>query len=124
MFPSEEETDFAILDKNAFYRTVLQSQVFVKTYNQHDLLDGKASNMLSEDFVYLSKEKVCVIPSRSDGNRYRYILELENGSREILTYLDAYQLTNQGAFIAREEDAGIVLSVHSKYKVFEFYLKS
>ncbi|HIO60932.1 MAG TPA: hypothetical protein EYN39_03825, partial [Deltaproteobacteria bacterium] len=42
VFPSEQSTDFGVLEKNDFYRTVLNATAFVKTFDKHDILEGKS----------------------------------------------------------------------------------
>ena len=42
VFPSAESTDFGILDKNEFYRRVLNAIAFVKVYGRHDILEDKS----------------------------------------------------------------------------------
>ncbi len=109
VFPSDESTDFHILDKNAFYRLVLTSKAYVKTYGPHDLLEGKHLKFAIRRFRLIQPEDEDMFATDDMGNRYRYVLELKNGSREVFTYLDAYELMSNGAFIQQPEATDVVL---------------
>jgi hypothetical protein len=41
VFPSPESTDFGVLKKNEFYRSVLNATAFVKIYGMHDIIEDK-----------------------------------------------------------------------------------
>lgn len=112
VFPSDESTEFHILDKNEFYKLVLTSKAFNKKYPTHDLLFGKNLMMEIRRFRMLKPGEDDRFTTDKKGHRYRYVLELKNGSREILTYLDAYNLQTNGAFIreTRPEDVILVRS--------------
>ena len=92
VFPSDENTSFYVLDKNEFYRTVLTSKAFVKHYPEHDLLAGKNLKFLIRRFQFIELNDQGRYMTEKLGNRYRYVLDFQNGAREILTYLDAYTL--------------------------------
>ena len=109
VFPSDESTDFHILDKNAFYRLVLNSQAFIKTYPEYDLLAGKRLKFAIRNFRLLEPQDDDLFLEDDMGNRYRYVLELINGSREVLTYPDAYRLMHNGAFIETPELTDVIL---------------
>ncbi|MBF0351701.1 MAG: hypothetical protein HQM11_11760 [SAR324 cluster bacterium] len=110
VFPSDESTEFFVLDKNQFYRLVLTSEAFVKTYEEHDLLSGKNLKYEIRRFRLILPEEEARYKTDARGNRYRYVLELKNGSREVFTYLDAYKLMTQGAFIQEPLKDDIILS--------------
>ena len=42
VFPYEGSTDFGVLEKNDFYRSVLNATAFVKNYSSHDIMEGKS----------------------------------------------------------------------------------
>lgn len=109
VFPSDESTDFHILDKNAFYRLVLNSQAFIKTYPEYDLLAGKSLKFAIRNFRLLEPQDEDLFLEDNMGNRYRYVLEFINGSREVLTYPDAYSLMHNGAFIEKPEPTDVIL---------------
>lgn len=109
VFPSDESTDFNVFDKNAFYRLVLNSRAFVKTYTEHDLLVGKNLKFAIRRFRLIQPEDDDLFATDDLGNRYRYVLEFKNGAREVLTYLDAYHLMHNGAFIQKPEATDVIL---------------
>lgn len=110
IFPSAESTDFGILDKNEFYRLVLTSEAYIKTFGEHDLLEGKQMTFGIRRFRMLHPGEEEQFNTDEQGNRFRYVLELDNGGREIFTYLDAYELMNSGAFIQQPLEDDVVLS--------------
>ena len=109
VFPSAESTEFGVLDKNEFYRTVLTTKAYVKTYGEHDLLEGKRITYGLRRFRMLHPGTDDRFTADPAGNRFRYVLELDNGGREILTYLSAYQQLNRGAFIQQPMAEDIIL---------------
>ena len=84
VFPSQGSTDFGVLDKNEFYRTVLNATAFVKTFGKHDVLEGKSLILGVRRFRILQAGDKKFLTTNRFGERYRYVLELENGSREYL----------------------------------------
>jgi hypothetical protein len=110
VFPSDESTEFGVLDKNEFYRMVLTSEAFVKTYGEHDLLENKQLIFGIRRFRMLHPDEEEQFSQDEQGNRFRYVLELDNGGREILTYLDAFQLMNNGAFVQKALEDDVVLT--------------
>ena len=110
VFPSVRSTNFNVLDKNEFYRLVLTSKAFVKTYGTHDVLEGKNVTYGVRRFRMLQPGENERFKTDPQGNRFRYVLELDNGAREVLTYLDAYKLMNRGAFIQNPMKEDIVLN--------------
>lgn len=99
IFPSEESTNFYVLDKNAFYQKVLTSIAFVKTYPEHDTLEGNHLVFAIRRFRMIRPEEEARYSTDKQGNRYRYVLELKNGAIEVFTYLDAYDSLQRGAFL-------------------------
>ena len=117
VFPSPESTDFGVLEKNDFYRTVLNATAFVKTFGKHDILEGKSLVLGILRFRILQEEDSKYLKTNKYGDRYRYVLELENGSREYLTYTDAFVLMQRSAFL--EEVPENVNVLRRSYKVRE-----
>ncbi|MGK5090959.1 hypothetical protein WDW89_02955 [Deltaproteobacteria bacterium TL4] len=109
VFPSDESTEFHVLDKNQFYSMVLNSEAFIKMYQAHDLLVGKSIKLEIRRFRLIQPDEDARFKTDPLGNRYRYVLELKNGTREILTYLDAYQMMTQGAFILKSDSEDVIL---------------
>ena len=109
IFPSNESTEFHLLDKNQFYHLVLIAKSFTKNYPQHDLLAGKNLRFAIRRFRLIQPDEDSRFKTDSMGNRYRYILEFKNGSREVLTYLSAYKLMQEGAFDQTTTPDNVVL---------------
>lgn len=109
IFPSDESTEFNILDKNAFYRKVLQATAFVKRFEEHDMLAGGFLKFAIRRFRLIQPDDDDVFATDELGNRFRYVLEFKNGSREVLSYLSAYQLLHSGAFIMEPEPTDLIL---------------
>ena len=117
VFPSAESTDFGVLEKNDFYRSVLNATAFVKTYGKHDILEGKSLVLGVRRFRILEPEDTKFLSTNKLGERYRYVLELENGTREFFTYGDAFALMQRSAFL--EEVPENVNVLRKTFKVVE-----
>lgn len=109
VFPSDESTEFHILDKNVFYRLVLNAKAFVKRYGDHDLMADKYLKYAIRRFRLIQPEDYDIFATDDKGNRFRYVIEFKNGSREVLTYVDAYRLMHDGAFIIEPEPTDLIL---------------
>lgn len=109
VFPSDESTEFHVLNKNDFYDLVLNSQAFVKTFDEHDLLHGNKLLLHIRRFRLIQPYDEDRYAMDRLGNRYRYVLEFQNGSREVLTYLQAWQLQQGGAFVKEPTDQDVIL---------------
>jgi hypothetical protein len=97
VFPSEESTEFVVLDKNVFHREALQARVYTKVFEEHDILEGRSIKLAISRFRMLQPGEESRFATDARGNRYRYVIELENGMREVLTYPMAYRLLEIGA---------------------------
>jgi len=117
VFPSAESTDFGVLKKNDFYRSVLNATAFVKIYGRHDVLEAKSLVLGVRRFRILEPEDSKFLITDKLGDRYRYVLELENGTREYLTYNDAFALLRRTAFLAEVPENVKVL--RKTFKVIE-----
>ena len=117
VFPTPESTDFGVLDKNNFYRIILNSTAFVKTFGKHDILDGKNLVLGIRRFRILQAEDSKYMKTDKFGDRYRYVLELENGSREFFTYSDAFLFLQRTALL--EEAPENVSVLRKTFKVRE-----
>ena len=117
VFPSAESTDFGVLEKNDFYRSVLNATAFVKTYDRHDILEAKSLVLGVRRFRILEPEDRKFLSTDKLGERYRYVLELENGTREFFTYNDAFALLQRSAFLAEVPENVKVL--RKTFKVIE-----
>ena len=117
VFPSDESTDFGVLEKNDFYRIVLNATAFVKTYGRHDILEAKSLVLGVRRFRILEPEDSKYLATDKQGERYRYVLELENGTREFFTYKDAFSLLQRSAFLTEVPENVKVL--RKTFKVIE-----
>jgi hypothetical protein len=98
IFPQEDTTEFGTLDKNLFTRTALRARVFAKRYKGSDILAGQAIHYAIHRFNLV--ELLELAPARDEhGYAYRYVLDLENGQREFLSYLDAWEALNAGGLM-------------------------
>lgn len=94
VFPDRDGDRFGVLDKNAFTRIALRSRVYAKEYREPDLLAGQVIHYGVHGFNLV--ELLGLASTRDhEGNRHRYVLDLENGQRELLTYLDAWRIFNR-----------------------------
>ncbi|HJL85699.1 MAG TPA: hypothetical protein QF623_01105, partial [SAR324 cluster bacterium] len=103
IFPVAGSTEFDILYKNDFYRMVLQATAYLKIFGPHDPMEGKNIQMAIRKFRIIDFGEEGSYSTDEMGHRYRFVLELENGIREFLTYYDAYRLFQSGAFINPSE---------------------
>ena len=117
VFPSPESTDFGVLKKNDFYRSVLNATAFVKIYGMHDIIEDKRLVLGVKRFRILEPKDSKFLTTDKLGERYRYVLELENGTREFLTYNDAFALLQRSAFL--EEVPENVKVLRKTFKVIE-----
>ena len=117
VFPSSESTDFGVLEKNDFYRIVLNATAFVKTYGRHDILEAKSLVLGVRRFRILEPEDSKFLSTDKLGDRYRYVIELENGTHEFFTYNDAFALMQRSAFL--EEVPENVKVLRKTFKVIE-----
>lgn len=91
LFLDSRDSRFVVLNKNRFHRLALKANVFVKVFQGDDPLAGKT-------FLFQIKSFNLISPTESafgrniTGSKYRYIMDFNNGMRELLTYEDAYTL--------------------------------
>ena len=117
VFPSVGTTDFGVLEKNDFYRTALNATAYVKTFDKHDVLEGKSLVLGILRFRILQENDSNFLKTNKNGDRYRYLLELENGTHEYLTYTDAFLIMQRSALL--EEVPETVNVLRKSYKVKE-----
>jgi len=115
VFPYAGRTDFGVLEKNEFYRNVLTATAFKKSFEKHDVLEGKNMVLGIRRFRILQPDDSKFLSTNKLGERFRYLLELENGSKEFFTYSDAFMLLKQGAFL--EEISENIKVFRKTYKV-------
>jgi hypothetical protein len=98
LFPKEQSSAFVILDKNAFTQKALRAKVYAKTYDEADVLAGQTIKYAIYQFNLV--DLLNVAPGTdSHGYRQHYLFDLENGQRELLSFLDAYTLLAQNGLI-------------------------
>lgn len=90
LFLNDENNEFAVLNKNRFTQLALKSKVFVKHYEEPDILAGETINFSLRQFNLAALLKT---GKQRDpwGYRRHYVLDLDNGAREQLSYLEAYK---------------------------------
>lgn len=99
VFPKKDSNEFGVLDKNAFTETALRARVYAKRYRPPDVLAGRTIQfgVLRFNLVDL----LDLSPGRdARGYLYRYVLDFENGQRDFLSYLDAWDAMQRGALMA------------------------
>ncbi len=91
LFPKEQTNAFVVLDKNLFTQKALRAKVYAKTYGESDVLAGQTIKYAVHQFNLV--DLLNLVPGGDEqGYRHHYLLDLENGQRELLSYLDAYQV--------------------------------
>jgi hypothetical protein len=114
VFPLESSSEFGVLDKNQFAQTALRARVYIKSYRSPDVLAGERLAFATQNFNLA--DLLNVTPSRDDrGYVYRYILDLENGQRERLSYLEAWEVLKRNGLL--EEPAGNEPVLHTPYRL-------
>lgn len=116
VFPREDSNEFGVLDKNVFAQEALQARVYAKRFKAPDPLEGRVIHFAIHRFnlVGLSGEN----PARDRlGHPYHYVLDLENGQRELLTYLDAWEIHNRGGLMADPGDAPVLVAPYKLQRI-------
>ena len=98
LFPDLEDSAFEILDKNEFHKLALQATVYVKKYEVDDPLHGKEFRFRIKSFGLIAPDETAFGRDESD-SKYRYIIDLYNGNRELLTYEDAYRVQQENRLL-------------------------
>ena len=98
LFSDPADSTFKILDKNLFHKLALQANVFVKDFKVGDPLYGKQFRFRIKSFSLISPDETA-FGRDNTGSKYRYILDLYNGNRELLTYEDAYKAQQSKSLI-------------------------
>jgi len=91
LFLDPRDTRFVVLDKNIFHRQALQANVYAKLYTDHDPLAGQKFRYQVKSFNLISPNEMAFGRDET-GSKYRYIIDLMNGTNELLTYEDAYRI--------------------------------
>lgn len=102
IFPDARSSKFNILDKNEFHKLALSANVYQKTYQAGDPLEGQSFRYHIKAFNLISpQEKAFGRDPR--GSKYRYVVDLFNGQSELLTYEDAYNSLRESRFLTEKE---------------------
>lgn len=91
IFPYTNSPSFYILEKNKFHHLALRAKVFVKSYQGSDPLSGNVFRYQIKSFNLIAPTENAFGKNKK-GYRYHYVLLLENRTRELLTYPDAYHI--------------------------------
>lgn len=92
LFLDPNDSRFVILDKNHFHRLALKANVFIKNFGFSDPLEGQQFRFKIKSFNLIAPTETAFGRDET-GSKYRYIIDLYNGMRELLTYEDAYRLS-------------------------------
>ena len=103
LFLDPTDSHFVVLDKNEFHRLALKANVYTKVFESGDPLNGKKFRFFIKSFSLIAPNEKA-FGRDSSGSKYRYIVDLYNGVRELLTYEDVYRIMKNG-FLSFEEDA-------------------
>ncbi len=101
LFLNPSDSRFVVLDKNIFHRMALKAKVYIKVYGEDDPLEGKKFSFKIKSFNLISPTENAFGRDRT-GSKYRYIIDLFNGTRALLTYEDAYKLTKEKYLIIKD----------------------
>lgn len=108
LFLDPRDTRFVVLDKNVFHRQALQANVYVKQYNPGDPLEGQKFKYQIKSFNLISPHETAFGRDET-GAKFRYIIDLMNGTSELLTYESAYKLLKNNQLLAAKELGSDVL---------------
>ena len=104
VFTSPYTHEYATLDKNRFVRLALRSDLYRRVYREPDLLAGEA--ILYQLRTFHLVDLLGLAPATDlHGYPYRYALDLYNGERELLSYLEAYQVLQENNLGGRSDFA-------------------
>ncbi|OGH01082.1 MAG: hypothetical protein A2600_11460 [Candidatus Lambdaproteobacteria bacterium RIFOXYD1_FULL_56_27] len=109
LFLDPRDTRFVLLDKNVFHRQALQANVYVKLYGNGDTLEGQKFQYQIKSFNLISPNETAFGRDET-GSQYRYIVDLMNGTSELLTYEDAYRLLKNNFLLTLKDLGDDVLS--------------
>jgi hypothetical protein len=105
LFPREHSNAFVVLDKNQFTQKALRARVLVRQYDDSDVLAGQVIRYAVYRFNLV--DLLNLNPGTdAQGYRQHYVFDLENGQREFLSYLDAYEVLARNGLIEDPARAG------------------
>ncbi len=102
IFPSEDDNRFVVFDKTRFSDMALRAKVFIKHYEDDDLLAGQEIHYA---LLRFHLAKILDIPATKDAHGYLHIyaLDFTNGQRELLSARQAYLALSQEAFLGEKK---------------------
>jgi len=123
LFPDPTDSHFVVLDKNKFHRLALNANVYTKEFKSGDPLVGKKFRFVIKTFSLISPTETA-FGRDANGSKYRYIIDLYNGIREMLTYEDVHRILEHG--LLESDDNADSSSFKHAYHVTKIipYLKS
>jgi len=105
IFPKADSSDYVVFDKNEFARKALRTRVLARRFTEPDVLAGRTIRYGVYQFNLV--DLLSIKAGRdSQGYRHHYFFDLENGQREFISHLDAYNLMAQNALIEDPSAAG------------------
>ena len=114
VFLTDNSNEFAVLDKTRFSQLALIANVYVKRYKSSDVLAGKKIAFGIQRFNLV--RLLGVRPGQDEkGYPHRYVLDLENGQREKLSYLDAYYTLHENGLL--QDGAGVGAVMRRPYRI-------
>jgi hypothetical protein len=102
LFLDPKDTSFVVLDKNRFHRLALKSNIFVKSFPEGDPLTGKQFRFFVKTFSLISPTETA-FGRDNTGSKYRYIIDLYNGMRELITYEGAFGIMTNALLMAEKK---------------------
>ncbi len=102
IFLDPNSTTFVVLDKNDFHRQALKANVYVKVFGGGDPLEGREFRFHIKSFNLISPNENAFGRDNS-GSKYRYIVDLYNGMKELLTFEDAYRLLKNNQLLVEKQ---------------------
>jgi len=105
LFLDPSDSHFVVLDKNKFHRLALTANVYSKSFASEDPLAGKSFRFYIKTFSLISPTETA-FGRDATGSKYRYIIDLYNGIRELLTYEDAYRIVKNGGMTEEQNVDG------------------
>jgi len=104
-----------VLDKNLFAQRALQSKIYIKLHPESDVLAGQEIAFGVHRFNLAGL--LGIHSTRDDhGYTHQYVLDLENGQRELLSLLDAYNVLDRNAL---RSDAANMEVMRAPYRLRE-----
>lgn len=91
LFLDPEDSRFVVLDKNEFYRLALKANIYVKDFPKGDPLENNQLRFRVKSFNLINPTEMAFGRDRT-GSKYRYLIDLFNGMRELLSYENAYMI--------------------------------